>query len=102
VATRRDSDERTRTGIVRDAKHQTAKEGNHRRIKYSPGGSEASRLNWSYRSATRSGSPMHSHCRPACRPMRADITMRASEPAAYWRILKTTPSPFTPPEPVVP
>jgi len=29
-----DNDERTRTGIVRDAKHPTAKEGNHRRFKY--------------------------------------------------------------------
>jgi len=32
----RDNDERTRTGIVRDAKHPTAKEGNHRRFKYTP------------------------------------------------------------------
>lgn len=32
----RDNDERARTGIVRDAKHPTAKEGNHRRFKYTP------------------------------------------------------------------
>jgi integrase len=32
----RDNDPRTRTGIVRDAKHPTAKEGNHRRFKYTP------------------------------------------------------------------
>jgi len=32
----RDNDERTLTGIVRDAKHPTAKEGNHRRFKYTP------------------------------------------------------------------
>jgi integrase len=34
----RDNDERTRTGIVRDAKHPTAREGNHRRFKYTPEG----------------------------------------------------------------
>lgn len=34
----RDNDERARTGIVRDAKHPTAKEGNHRRFKYTPEG----------------------------------------------------------------
>ncbi len=34
----RDNGERTRTGIVRDAKHPTAKEGNHRRFKYTPEG----------------------------------------------------------------
>jgi integrase len=34
----RDNDERTRTGLVRDAKHPTAKEGNHRRFKYTPEG----------------------------------------------------------------
>jgi integrase len=28
----RDNDELTRTGIVRDAKHPTAREGNHRRL----------------------------------------------------------------------
>jgi integrase len=32
----RDNDERARTGLVRDAKHPTAKEGNHRRFKYTP------------------------------------------------------------------
>lgn len=32
----RDNDTGTRTGIVRDAKHPTAKEGNHRRFKYTP------------------------------------------------------------------
>jgi len=31
-----DNDARTRTGMVRDAKHPTAKEGNHRRFKYTP------------------------------------------------------------------
>jgi integrase len=31
-----DNDERTRTGIVRDAKHPTRKEGNHRQFKYTP------------------------------------------------------------------
>jgi integrase len=32
----RDNDERARTGTVRDAKHPTAKEGNHRQFKYTP------------------------------------------------------------------
>jgi hypothetical protein len=32
----RDNDARTRTGMVRDAKHPTKKEGNHRRFKYTP------------------------------------------------------------------
>lgn len=32
----RDNDEESRTGMVRDAKHPTAKEGNHRRFKYTP------------------------------------------------------------------
>lgn len=32
----RDNDIEARTGIVRDAKHPTAKEGNHRRFKYTP------------------------------------------------------------------
>jgi integrase len=32
----RDNDEATRTGLVRDAKHPTAKDGNHRRFKYTP------------------------------------------------------------------
>ena len=31
-----DNEERTRTGLVRDAKHPTAKEGNHRQFKYPP------------------------------------------------------------------
>jgi integrase len=33
-----DNDESTRTGLVRDAKHPTHKEGNHRRFKYTPEG----------------------------------------------------------------
>jgi integrase len=32
----RDNDEIARTGLVRDAKHPTHKEGNHRRFKYTP------------------------------------------------------------------
>jgi integrase len=32
----RDNDEENRTGLVRDAKHPTAREGNHRRFKYTP------------------------------------------------------------------
>ena len=32
----RDNDAATRTGIVRDAKHPTDKDGNHRRFKYTP------------------------------------------------------------------
>jgi integrase len=32
----RDNDARGRTGMVRDAKHPTKKEGNHRRFKYTP------------------------------------------------------------------
>jgi integrase len=32
----RDNDPDARTGVVRDAKHPTAKEGNHRRFKYTP------------------------------------------------------------------
>jgi integrase len=32
----RDNDKITRTGLVRDAKHPTGKEGNHRRFKYTP------------------------------------------------------------------
>ncbi len=32
----RDNEDATRTGLVRDAKHPTAKEGNHRRFKYPP------------------------------------------------------------------
>ncbi|MEX2150284.1 MAG: tyrosine-type recombinase/integrase [Steroidobacteraceae bacterium] len=32
----RDNDEANRTGLVRDAKHPTDKEGNHRRFKYTP------------------------------------------------------------------
>lgn len=32
----RDNDEAKRTGLVRDAKHPTGKEGNHRRFKYTP------------------------------------------------------------------
>jgi integrase len=32
----RDNDKATRTGMVRDAKHPTAKDGNHRRFKYTP------------------------------------------------------------------
>jgi integrase len=32
----RDNDPRGRTGMVRDAKHPTKKEGNHRRFKYTP------------------------------------------------------------------
>jgi integrase len=32
----RDNDKATRTGMVRDAKHPTTKEGNHRRFKYTP------------------------------------------------------------------
>jgi integrase len=32
----RDNDETTRTGLVRDAKHPTGKDGNHRRFKYTP------------------------------------------------------------------
>jgi integrase len=31
-----DNDETTRTGLVRDAKHPTGKDGNHRRFKYTP------------------------------------------------------------------
>lgn len=31
-----DNDAKARTGLVRDAKHPTAKEGNHRRFKYTP------------------------------------------------------------------
>ena len=33
----KDNDESNQTGMVRDAKHPTAKEGNHRRFKYTPG-----------------------------------------------------------------
>jgi integrase len=33
----KDNDELNQTGMVRDAKHPTAKEGNHRRFKYTPG-----------------------------------------------------------------
>jgi integrase len=33
----KDNDEANQTGMVRDAKHPTAKEGNHRRFKYPPG-----------------------------------------------------------------
>jgi integrase len=33
----KDNDDRNQTGMVRDAKHPTAKEGNHRRFKYPPG-----------------------------------------------------------------
>ncbi|MGC2461420.1 MAG: tyrosine-type recombinase/integrase [Steroidobacteraceae bacterium] len=32
----RDNDAETRTGVVRDAKHPTDKDGNHRRFKYTP------------------------------------------------------------------
>ncbi|MCC6632472.1 MAG: tyrosine-type recombinase/integrase [Gammaproteobacteria bacterium] len=32
----RDNDKTTRTGMVRDAKHPTGKDGNHRRFKYTP------------------------------------------------------------------
>ncbi len=32
----RDNDETARTGLVRDAKHPTGKDGNHRRFKYTP------------------------------------------------------------------
>ena len=32
----RDNDATTRTGLVRDAKHPTSKDGNHRRFKYTP------------------------------------------------------------------
>ncbi len=32
-----DNDAETRTGVVRDAKHPTAREGNHRRFRYTPG-----------------------------------------------------------------
>ena len=32
----RDNDKATRTGMVRDAKHPTGKDGNHRRFKYTP------------------------------------------------------------------
>jgi len=32
----RDNDGATRTGLVRDAKHPTSKDGNHRRFKYTP------------------------------------------------------------------
>jgi len=32
----RDNDKSNRTGLVRDAKHPTGKEGNHRRFKYTP------------------------------------------------------------------
>jgi integrase len=32
----RDNDKTTRTGLVRDAKHPTGKDGNHRRFKYTP------------------------------------------------------------------
>jgi integrase len=32
----RDNDKENRTGLVRDAKHPTAREGNHRRFKYTP------------------------------------------------------------------
>jgi len=32
----RDNDKATRTGMVRDVKHPTAKDGNHRRFKYTP------------------------------------------------------------------
>jgi hypothetical protein len=32
----RDNDEQSRTGLVRDAKHPTKKEGNHRRFKHTP------------------------------------------------------------------
>jgi integrase len=32
----RDNDKANRTGLVRDAKHPTGKEGNHRRFKYTP------------------------------------------------------------------
>jgi len=32
----RDNDKAARTGLVRDAKHPTGKEGNHRRFKYTP------------------------------------------------------------------
>jgi len=34
----RDNDKATRTGMVRDAKHPTSKDGNHRRFKYTPEG----------------------------------------------------------------
>ena len=34
----RDNDKTTRTGMVRDAKHPTGKNGNHRRFKYTPEG----------------------------------------------------------------
>ena len=33
----KDNDDANQTGMVRDAKHPTAKEGNHRRFKYPPG-----------------------------------------------------------------
>lgn len=32
----RDNDQTTRTGLMRDAKHPTGKDGNHRRFKYTP------------------------------------------------------------------
>jgi len=32
----RDNDKENRTGLVRDAKHPTARDGNHRRFKYTP------------------------------------------------------------------
>lgn len=35
-----DNDPEFRTGLVRDAKHPTSKEGNHRRFKYTPEGWE--------------------------------------------------------------
>ena len=41
----KDNDEASQTGMVRDAKHPTAREGNHRRFKYPPerlGGGEVS------------------------------------------------------------
>ena len=34
----RDNDPATRTGLVRDAKHPTSRDGNHRRFKYTPQG----------------------------------------------------------------
>lgn len=34
----RDNDKAARTGMVRDAKHPTGKDGNHRRFKYTPEG----------------------------------------------------------------
>ena len=49
---RRDNDPTMRTGLVRDAKHPTSKDGNHRRFKYTPGILD-------YRGASAPNEPVH-------------------------------------------